>query len=204
MRTIIKKPLNMSVPVVASELAKVFNDQFKNTDNTVLCIGANEPFYVPEQTAAEFSCGEPIAPESCARIFSREDYASSVLHEVAHWCIAGRRRRAMLDYGYWYEPDGRDATTQAEFELVEVKPQAIERIMSRAAGISFRLSADNASDPECLPSKTFVSAVHEQTMRYIKDGLPVRALKFAKALDARFTQGQSYAKLSSYVASDLL
>lgn len=204
MRTIIKKPLNMSEQVVASELARVFNEQFQGSENTVVCVGASEPFYVPENTPAAFSCGSVISPESYARIFSRDDYPSSVLHEAAHWCIAGKKRRALLDYGYWYEPDGRDADTQAEFELVEVKPQALERIMSCAAGMKFRLSADNANDPECLPSKAFVDAVHQQTLFYIEHGLPVRALAFVKALDARFTRDRRYAKLCSYVASDLL
>ena len=57
-------------------------------------------------------------------IFARGFYASA-LHEpeIAHWCIAGEQRRLLelitTDYGYWYEPDGRDAITQAAFEIDE-------------------------------------------------------------------------------------
>lgn len=190
--------------MLASELSEIFNLCFGNEENTFLCIGASEPYYVPAHTAAHFSCGTLIESKPYARVFSRSDHAASVLHEVAHWCIAGKERRLILDYGYWYEPDGRDQDKQAEFELVEVKPQALERIMSRAAGMSFRLSVDNASDPLCKPSTGFIDSVHQQTLDYLKFGLPQRAKKFAQALDRRFTQDESYAKLCGYVLSDLL
>ena len=190
--------------MLANELSEIFNLCFKDEENTLLCTGASEPYYVPANTAAQFSCGTPIEPAPYARVFSRSDHAASVLHEVAHWCIAGQERRLMLDYGYWYEPDGRDQGKQAEFERVEVKPQALERIMSCAAGMPFRLSVDNASDPLCKPSKGFIDAVHRQTLDYLENGLPQRAKKFAQALDRRFTQDESYAKLCGYVLSDLL
>ena len=194
----------MSERVLAADLAEVFNHCFENAEQTVLCIGASEPFYVPQNMPSEFSCGSPIDASPLSRVFSRDDFPASVLHEAAHWCIAGIRRRELLDYGYWYEPDGRDEGKQAEFEKVEVKPQALERIMSCAAGMSFRLSADNASDPSCRPSQWFVDAVQRQTEMYVKDGLPLRAGRYIQALDARFTGSRSYAKLCSYVASDLL
>jgi elongation factor P hydroxylase len=190
--------------MLASELSEIFNLCFKNEENTLLCTGASEPYYVPANTAAQFSCGTLIEPAPYARVFSRSDHAASVLHEVAHWCIAGQERRLTLDYGYWYEPDGRDQDKQAEFERVEVKPQALERIMSSAAGMPFRLSVDNASDPLCKPSKGFIDEVHQQTLDYLINGLPQRAKKFAQALDERFTQDASYAKLCGYVLSDLL
>ncbi len=190
--------------MLASELSEVFNLCFEEEEHTRLCIGASEPYYVPANAAAQFSCGTPIPIEPYARVFSRFDYPASVLHEAAHWCIAGKDRRLLLDYGYWYEPDGRDRDKQAEFERVEVKPQALERIMSCAAGMPFRLSVDNASDPLCKPSRAFIDAVHRQTLDYLASGLPPRAKKFAQALDVRFTQGESYAKLCSYVLSDLL
>ncbi|MEA7548766.1 elongation factor P hydroxylase, partial [Salmonella enterica subsp. enterica serovar Anatum] len=43
-------------------------------------------------------------------------------YEISHWCIAGKARRELVDFGYWYCPDGRDAQTQSQFEDVEVKP----------------------------------------------------------------------------------
>jgi elongation factor P hydroxylase len=204
MRTKIKKPLSMLKTVFAEDLAEVFNQCFKGSECTVLCVGASEPFYVPQNIASEFSCGKSIDVHHLNRVFSREDYPASVLHEAAHWCIAGDRRRKLLDYGYWYEPDGRDVAKQAEFERFEVKPQALERIMSCAADMPFRLSADNANDPSCRPSEDFVQAVQQQTLAYIEEGLPSRARQFVEALDQRFTGDRSYAKLCSYVVSNLL
>ncbi|GAM69307.1 transporting ATPase [Vibrio sp. JCM 19236] len=26
------------------------------------------------------------------------------MHEIAHWCVAGPKRRLLEDFGYWYEP----------------------------------------------------------------------------------------------------
>ena len=65
------------------------------------------------------------------------------LHEVAHWCVAGPRRRCLDDYGYWYAPDGRDAAAQAEFLRVEVRPQALEALFCAACNHPFRVSLDN-------------------------------------------------------------
>ncbi len=53
-------------------------------------------------------------------------FYASALHEIAHWCIAGENRCQQVDYGYWYEPNGRSEERQFEFEKVEVKPQALE------------------------------------------------------------------------------
>ncbi len=65
---------------------------------------------------------------------SRTVFASA-LHEISHWCIAGKARRELVDFGYWYCPDGRDAMTQSQFEDVEVKPQAQVAVL-RGGGIS--------------------------------------------------------------------
>ncbi|KZX81684.1 hypothetical protein A3715_16420 [Oleiphilus sp. HI0009] len=190
--------------VSAQNFSEIFNRQFEETENTVVVIGASEPYYVPAQMTASFSGGEGIAVSAKSRIFSRSDYPASVMHEVAHWCIAGKERRTQLDYGYWYEPDGRDEAQQSVFERVEVKPQALERILCCAAGFRFRLSADNANDPLCRPSSAFVADVQEQTIKYLVEGLPDRAAKFAEALNAVFKPQTCYLNLSSYVESDLL
>lgn len=185
-------------------LVTLFDACFSDSENTRMCAGAIEPFYVPANMSAEFSDGEIISNEPYARVYSRYDYAASVMHEVAHWCIAGEARRAQVDYGYWYEPDGRTQAQQATFELVEVKPQALERILCMAAGMTFRLSADNVADPLCRPSGSFHTAVHAQTHRYLNDGLPKRAQCFAEALDRKRCGDERYLKLNSYVYGDLL
>lgn len=114
------------------------------------------------------------------------DYFSSALHEIAHWTIAGSERRQMLDYGYWYSPDGRTATQQRSFEQVEIKPQAIEWIFSLACKQRFHISADNL-DAELGPSERFKHAVWQQARNYLEnDSLPVRAKLFLCALMEHF------------------
>ena len=87
-------------PLDAHQLMRLFNQEFAESDKTELIGGAAEPYY---------------QPGSLNRIYFRADYVRSALHEVAHWCVAGRRRRQLPDYGYWYSPDGRDADQQQAF-----------------------------------------------------------------------------------------
>ena len=127
-----------------------------------------------------------------AQIISTRDYFSSILHEVSHWCIAGPERRKLVDFGYWYEPDGRSELKQNEFERVEVKPQALEWLFSEACGIKFRLSVDNleqATNEQEFQgaSDGFKQAVLDQTLHYLEfDNVPKRALVFIDALLANF------------------
>lgn len=152
----------------AHELEAIFARCFLASQGTVLVGGGEEPIYLP---------GEPH------RIVYRADYFASALHEVAHWCIAGRRRRALVDYGYWYLPDGRDADQQRAFEQVEAAPQAIEWIFADACGSDFRVSADNLAHG---PGEGFEAAVAARKARYLREGLPARAARFAAALRARW------------------
>lgn len=93
------------------DLIRLFNATFETGHNTVLLRGDSEPLYLP----ADANC-------SRHRIFFAHGFYASALHEIAHWCLAGQRRRQLEDYGYWYRPDGRDAWEQAEFERVESRP----------------------------------------------------------------------------------
>lgn len=160
------------------DLESIFNQEFAQTFNTLLIGGADEPLYQPAECASDSH-----------RLFYREDYFSSALHEIAHWCIAGEARRQLLDFGYWYNPDGRSRAQQRAFETVEIKPQALEWIFSSAAGIPFSVSADNlsADDAEAAgPSPLFLQAVEAQVLQYCQQGLPERAGRFARALQAFF------------------
>lgn len=127
--------------------------------------GAEEPFY------------QPGSDGDYNRVYYREDFPRSALHEVAHWCIAGEQRRQLPDYGYWYEPDGRSESRQREFEQVEAKPQAIEWFLSLGAGLDFRVSIDNlgAGQRDEFPFKL---AVWQQACHYLRVGLPSRARMF--------------------------
>ena len=114
-----------------SELNVVFDRTVGQANNTKLQGGAPEPLYEPAGDGRATSV-----------IYFRDDYVSSALHEIAHWCIAGSARREKEDYGYWYEGE-RGESEQRAFESVEARPQALEWVMSNAAGIPFRVSCDN-------------------------------------------------------------
>ena len=86
------------------------------------------------------------------------------MHEIAHWCVAGPKRRLLEDFGYWYEPDGRTELVQAEFEKVEIRPQSYEWILSVSAGLPFSVSCDNLNgdfEPDRLG---FMRKVHKEVM----------------------------------------
>lgn len=159
----------------------VFNACFKHSEHTVLIGGANEPLYQPRT--------QPHTHQNAYHvIYFTQDYTSSALHEIAHWTLAGAARRLQVDYGYWYEPDGRTQAQQTLFEQVEVKPQAIEQLFSIACGQPFCISADNL-EAGIGSSHTFEQAVHEQTQRYQTgaEALPPRARYFLNALTRAFS-----------------
>ncbi|WP_159653579.1 elongation factor P hydroxylase [Vibrio atypicus] len=153
------------------DLITIFNDTFLDEFNTKLELGGDEPIYLP---ADENSPHHRI-------IFARGFYASA-LHEIAHWCVAGPERRLLEDFGYWYEPDGRTAQVQAEFEKVEIRPQAYEWILANSAGFPFTVSCDNLNgdfEPDRL---AFMAKVHSEVMGILGQGLPPRVKMLSDAL----------------------
>lgn len=158
----------------AFDLIHLFEQCFFAEFHTRLVGGAEEPLYLPADGS------------SPARIIFTKDYFASALHEVAHWCVAGEQRRALQDYGYWYAPDGRDMAQQAEFERVEIKPQALEWIFSAACGVRFRVSADNLASG-FGPSAHFKEGIAVQARAYCQT-LPERPARFVVALGAFYKQ----------------
>jgi len=157
----------------AQDLVTLFNKTFLTTDNTELAGGYNEPLY------------QPATPDNPThRILFTRDYFASALHEVAHWCVAGPARRQRVDYGYWYEPDGRTQEQQHLFEQVEVRPQAFEWIFANACRYRFRISADNLMTGNSA-SHTFKDNIFKEVQTILCTGLPARAQRFTDAL-ARF------------------
>ena len=154
-------------------LIAIFNGLFADSENTRLLCGADEPEYRPAEHSAD-----------CNRITCRADYFASALHELAHWCLAGARRRQLTDYGYWYRPDGRDPWQQRQFEAVEARPQALERLFSRACDFPFRLSLDNLGG-EAVDSEAFALAVRRE-MQSLCQRMPRRAGLFHDALTVHF------------------
>lgn len=161
----------------------LFNDLFRDAFRTELVGGGDEPEYLPAAGTA--------AP---ARVVFTRDYYASALHEVSHWCIAGRRRRGLTDYGYWYAPDGRSAPEQADFEKVEVRPQALESLFSAAAGFRFHVSLDNLSGDGTADEKRFRDRVESQALVYLNSGMPARAVTFAQALLSFYRQREAFVR----------
>ena len=160
----------MSLSHQYQHLIRLFDALFFQDYNTRLIKGAGEPIYLP-------------ADEHCTyhRVEFAHGYYASALHEIAHWCIAGERRRQQEDYGYWYCADGRNQQQQSAFENVEIKPQALEWAFCVAAGKSFQVSTDNLDgvEPDRL---TFQTRVYQQVKVYLESGFPTRAQQFILAL----------------------
>lgn len=167
-----------------SDLITLFNRLFRESYQTELVKGEDEPLYQP----AINNDGSPH------QIIFAHGYFSSALHEISHWCIAGKERRMLLDYGYWYEPDGRSPDMQREFELVEVKPQALEWIFAAAAGHPFHVSIDNLGGV-AYNRPEFENNVRCQALKYLRDGLPDCARRFTVGLLDFYRGGVTLADL---------
>jgi elongation factor P hydroxylase len=164
----------------AVDLEHLFKTCFFARYQTVLKGGFDEPLYQPAGSKSD------LRTPQLNIICYRHDYYSSALHEISHWCIAGKERRTQVDYGYWYAPDGRTSEQQAKFEKAEIKPQAIEWGFSAAANLPFRVSIDNlvaANDGQAaFGEQVFTQKVRSQLMTYIQHGFPARAQQYIQAL----------------------
>ncbi len=169
------QPVNLSPVQRSVDLEVLFKQCFYKDYQTLLIGGADEPFYNPATSKDEDH-----------RLYYRADYFASALHEIAHWCIAGAQRRQKEDWGYWYYSDGRSPAQQRAFEAVEIKPQAVEWLLSVAAGATFRISSDNLLNGNNLIEEdgAFHKAVTAQVQRYRQTALPPRASQFFFALAA--------------------
>lgn len=184
----------MSNRIDANDIIEVFNQCFESEYGTTLVGGAAEPFYEVTRQPENFpmnGANKKSFNDTWATIYFREDFAASALHEVAHWCRAGTGRRQQNDYGYWYEGQ-RDLAAQLRFEAVEVKPQALEWIFSTAAGLPFRVSADNLS-LENHDTKAFRRSVRCAVQETLNQGLNARARRFAIGLARRAGQDERHA-----------
>lgn len=153
-----------------NDLIKIFNQCFAEQYQTKLVKGGDEPIYIPANAQQPYHC-----------IYFARGFYSSALHEISHWLVAGKARRLLEDFGYWYEPDGRSAERQREFEKVEVKPQAIEWILSQAANYRFFASHDNLNGNPG-DADPFKQAIYQQVKYYAEKGLPKRTAIFQQAL----------------------
>ena len=172
------------------DVIALFERLFLDTYATRLCFGQAEPEYLPQAEG-----------RGQHQILFAHGFFASALHEVAHWCVAGPERRLLVDYGYWYRPDGRSELEQKEFSVVEVKPQALEWLFAVAAGITFNFSADNlAAGGEVVSTDwhRFQEAVLAQVQTYLRRGLPRRAALFAGGLSELYGTEQRWQEAHCY------
>ena len=162
---------------------KTFNNSFELSYNTILINKGEEPIYLPSDKTHKHN-----------RIVFANGFWSSALHEISHWCVAGEKRRNLVDYGYWYQPDGRDEKTQSEFEKVEVKPQALEWIFTQSLGQEFFLSTDNLSGGGASNVDSFKLKIREQVKSYLENGLPLRARIFSEQLRISSANEEKWSK----------
>lgn len=167
------------------DLITLFNECFFKKYNTLLVKGKDEPLYLP--------CDENRPHHE---LFFAHGFFASALHESAHWLIAGEKRRKLVDFGYWYVPDGRTPEQQELFQSVEIKPQAMEWILSMAAGSRFRVSIDNLNGSES-DTEIFKNAVHQQVKIYCEKGLSERAETFRYCL-CKFYGTPPYLKFEDF------
>ncbi len=153
-----------------ADIMRIFDDCFYQSHQTRLIKGDDEPVYLPATAETPYH----------QVVFARGFYASA-LHEIAHWLVAGDARRQQEDYGYWYCPDGRDEAQQAAFEQVEVKPQAIEWVLSVAAGFAFNVSCDNLNGAQSCRF-SFQEKVQARVFELLAGSMNERTHTLVKAL----------------------
>lgn len=156
-----QQSLDESERAATNWLIRLFNTLFTE-QRVILARSSGEPEYFPAKN------NQP------ARIEFANGFFASALHEISHWCVAGKRRRTLSDFGYWYAPDGRSAAQQQAFEHVEIKPQALECLFTLACGGSFQVSQDNLFAEFDTSGSTFATDVYLQVEQYIEnpDTLP--------------------------------
>lgn len=153
------------------DLIDIFARCFAEEFNTRLIEGDDEPIYLPADDKTPFH-----------QVVFAHGYYASAIHEISHWCIAGEKRRLLVDYGYWYNPDGRNETEQNQFQQVEIKPQALDWLFCAAADYPFNVSCDNLMGDFQPDRIAFQRQVHQQVACYLREGIPQRAQRLIEAL----------------------
>lgn len=182
---------NMSTTFEKSvtHLQGLFSELFRESEHTILVKGSGDPLYLPVSNERPF-----------AEIQFAHGFFSSALHEIAHWLIAGKDRRLLEDYGYWYRPDGRTREQQEAFESFEARNQGLEWILSIAAGHSFHVSSDNL-DGDWQGGQRFAEKVRTNALAHIANGLNGRTKIIVDALIDTYGDRQLFDSFWDAVAS---
>jgi len=159
----IYKPPHPFIVLDCQQIKVLFEQEFSQRYHVQLSGGAEEPLYLVAQPG-----------QTLNQLIYTRDYAASALHEIAHWCLASDAQLKLKDWGHWYVPDGRNAEQQRTFQRAEARVQAIEWMLSVAAGRPFRESSDNLSG-ESIDDTWFKDQIHQQVRRFCEQGFPERA-----------------------------
>ncbi len=164
---------------VLQQILSIFHKTFLGSTATLLIGGAREPLYIPASAIFPYH-----------RIFFVRDSVSSALHEISHWCIAGSRRRTLIDYGYWYTSDERKADEQMRFIELEITPQALEAIFHEDLDLAFQVSLDSFHSDSEQWREPFSKRVHELKTKIRHHGLNGRAGLFSESLRSASVQSR--------------
>ena len=69
------------------QLVEIFDKCFADDFNTRLIKGDDEPIYLPADSEVPYN-----------RIVFAHGFYASALHEISHWCIAGKARREQVEF----------------------------------------------------------------------------------------------------------
>ena len=161
-----------------ADIIALFDGVFAERYRTMLTRGGDEPLYQPAS-----------GDDGYHQVIFAHGFYASALHEISHWCIAGKQRRELEDYGYWYLPDGRNAQQQQAFEAAEIAPQALESLFCEACQRPFHVSVDNLGGEAEVDRESFANKVLSRAQRYRDEGLPRRAAAFQMALKSYYQRG---------------
>ena len=139
-------------------LAGRFNAGVGRQFGVQLVGGADEPVYMPRRGSRP------------AWIRYARDHASSVLHELAHWCLATPVERELVDYGLHYRPPPRSRAEQLRFYRAELPVQALEKLLCAACGVAFQVSDDNPGCDYPAERAAFARRVHDACEALRRDG----------------------------------
>ena len=153
----------------AAQIVTVFNQCFAQHYGVEMRGGAHEPLYVPATFAKP------------AELIFREDFPASALHEAAHWCIAGERRRQSMDFAYTYIAAPRSDKEQALFLTAELRTQSLESVFAQAANVVFNPSADNLNC-DVSAFACAIAGYRAKTVRWLTVPAGKRAKQFRQAL----------------------
>ncbi len=115
-------------------------------------------------------------------VFAHGFYASAI-HEISHWCIAGKARRELVDFSATgIARMGVMPKRKASLKMLKRSRRHSTGCSVLAAGYPLNVSCDNLEGDFEPDRVVFQRRVHAQVMDYLANGIPERPARFIKAL----------------------